>query len=64
MIVEVKYSDGTYQKYANIPAAQQGIRETALGCNFATTVKTVRLLENGTYYNFAEKWSLKLVSLR
>ena len=63
MIVEVKYSDGTYQEYANITDAQKGIRETILGCNFATTVRTVRVLDNGSYRSLAEKWSLKLVEL-
>lgn len=63
MIVEVKYNDGSYQEYSNIPAAQKGIRETVLGCDFAITVKNIRVLDNGNYRSLAEKWSLKLVEI-
>ena len=56
-MIYVYYTDGTEETYDTLEAAQAGVEETVLGCNFAVDVENICDVK-GT--NYGCTWSLKL----
>lgn len=62
MKIKVCYTDGNDETYKSIKEAEDGIEETVLGCDFATTVDHIEVSGKGAK-DLGCRWSVKLVEI-
>jgi hypothetical protein len=64
-MIHVCYDDGTFELHQSIEEAEEGIRETICGCNFAISVESViEVTDTGELTTeFSCDWTVKLVKV-
>lgn len=60
MKYHVSFSDGSEQDYETLEQAEEGIRDTVSGCDFAVTVNEVFALDAGKRLHFGCSWTVTL----
>jgi hypothetical protein len=60
MKYHVIYTDGSEQDYETLEQTEEGIRETATGCDFAVTVLEVYGIDAGKRLDFGSSWTVTL----